>query len=300
MCTPWTISRLVRWRVKDWALSFFACGFPLDEEERETHPPSSPQVSIANMVFDTKDGTRKSKKKSKRGSRGNKCKQEKQRVTSGSVQAIDTGLAENRSITEDSSWPHFADEDYIVFCFREDGAFDVVKDCKSEGSGHVGCAIKSPRPVNRKLNYAGDAETVYNHSHEVLSKEDGHNINSTNKGESISDKEADEEDRESVYLDTESPSRGMRKGDQFEENIGDQCRTVSLESNDSNQSEGSTGSFAFPVLRWELSSSPAQMPKSEGLRLRKHKARHNVKHITSIPEGYSKQVLPQELLGSLH
>lgn len=39
-----------------------------------------------------------------------------------------------------------ADEDYIVFCFREDGAFDVMKDGKSEGNP------RNSRPVNRKVN----------------------------------------------------------------------------------------------------------------------------------------------------
>ncbi|KAH1248564.1 Protein BREAKING OF ASYMMETRY IN THE STOMATAL LINEAGE [Glycine max] len=45
------------------------------------------------------------------------------------------------------------------------------------------------------------------------------------------------------------------------------------ESSNSDQSEGSRSSFAFPVLGWEWIGSPVQMPKSEGLHLRKNKAR---------------------------
>ncbi|CAL5441994.1 unnamed protein product [Camellia sinensis] len=36
---------------------------------------------------------------------------------------------EDKEIDE-SSWPHFADEDYIFFCFKEDGAIHVVQDEK--------------------------------------------------------------------------------------------------------------------------------------------------------------------------
>lgn len=54
------------------------------------------------------------------------------------------------SSSNDSSWSHFTDEDYIVFCFREDGAFDVVKDyCKSE----TPCASRrSSLPPNQKVS----------------------------------------------------------------------------------------------------------------------------------------------------
>ncbi|KAJ6875098.1 hypothetical protein NC652_034731 [Populus alba x Populus x berolinensis] len=53
----------------------------------------------------------------------------------------------------------------------------------------------------------------------------------------------------------------------------DNCGTVSAKSSDSNQSDGSsTESFSFPVMHWELIGSPVQMPKSESLHARKHKA----------------------------
>ncbi|KAE8098798.1 hypothetical protein FH972_016835 [Carpinus fangiana] len=117
---------------------------------------------------------------------------------------------------DDSRWPHFSNEDYIVFCFRENGGFDVVKE--------------TSRRVNRK----------------------------------------DEE--ESIYFDAEGPTNGMRRRYQIAHEVED-CRLVSVGSSESNQSDGSNGSFAFPVLGWEWMGSPVQMPKSDGLQLRKHKAR---------------------------
>lgn len=55
-----------------------------------------------------------------------------------------------------SRWPRFADEDYIVFCFGEDGTFDVIKDGKGGASDHINCMTResrsSSRPVNRKVS----------------------------------------------------------------------------------------------------------------------------------------------------
>ncbi|XP_022738751.1 protein BREAKING OF ASYMMETRY IN THE STOMATAL LINEAGE-like [Durio zibethinus] len=218
MRTPWTLTRFVRWRVKDLASCFLACRFPL-EEEPEIHRSSSPQLPIRNMVFETKDETR-DKKRNKRLSRRNRCNNDRQLKQSPTVSRIDTPV-ENGN--DNSSWPRFSDEEYIVFCFREDGAFDVVMDnIKSE---------ESSLPVNRKLNYAEVKETEKQSSDKGRSNEVG------NEGEII-------------------PNRG----------------TVSVESSDSNQSDGSTGSFAFPVLGWEWIGSPVQMPKSEGTNPRKNKA----------------------------
>ncbi|RXH96471.1 hypothetical protein DVH24_008975 [Malus domestica] len=93
--------------------------------------------------------------------------------------------------------PRFSDEEYIVFFFKEDGAFEVVKNGKVEASNTIDCASRnSPRPANRK----------------------------------------DEEEEEN-YSGPEPPPSS---------NVEDRP-TVSVESSDSNQSDGSTGSFVFPV-----------------------------------------------------
>ncbi|XVF11735.1 hypothetical protein REPUB_Repub08aG0053300 [Reevesia pubescens] len=61
-------------------------------------------------------------------------------------------------------------------------------------------------------------------------------------------------------------SGSLRRRHQVEETQTSNGRpTVSVESSDSNQSDGSTGSFAFPVLGWERMGSPVQMPKSEDI-----------------------------------
>lgn len=55
---------------------------------------------------------------------------------------------------DDSNWSLSVDNDFIVFCFKEDGGFDVVKDyhgVKSEAHKGVTEKHKKSRPVNRKV-----------------------------------------------------------------------------------------------------------------------------------------------------
>ncbi|KAK4844073.1 hypothetical protein QYF36_016139 [Acer negundo] len=216
MWTHWSITRLVRWRVRDWASCFTACRFPLDED-KDSFPSSPPQLPIRNMV------------KGKRTRRRKECNKDR-------YGSIDSQSQQNIA----------DDEDYIVFCFSEDGAFDVVKDGKSEpSSNHIDCTRRSSWPVNRKINF-GESEKI---------------VNATNEEEIIPVKEYEEED--AVYLDIESAAS------RYQSDQG----MVSVESSDSNRSDNSTASFAFPVLGWEWMDSPAQMPKSEVLHLRKHKPR---------------------------
>ncbi|KAK9669084.1 hypothetical protein RND81_13G108100 [Saponaria officinalis] len=68
----------------------------------------------------------------------------KRRVTIGSNQSTSSGSGD----VDEPDWPPFADEDYIVFCFEEDGAFHVVEDSpktvptkfQCEYHGNVSCA----------------------------------------------------------------------------------------------------------------------------------------------------------------
>ncbi|WRX19609.1 hypothetical protein QQP08_012096 [Theobroma cacao] len=256
MSTPWTLTRFVRWRVRDWASCFLACRFPL-EEESETHRSSSPQLPIRNTVFETKEHTG-DKKSNKRLSRQNRRTKDRQLDLSPAVPR-NTASVENGS--DNSSWARFSDEEYIVFCFREDGAFDVVKDSKSEDSNH---SSRSSWPVNRKLNYAEDAERDKQSSDEGRSNEDG-------KEEEIIPAIEGDGEGSSICLEVELASGSIRRRHyQVEETLN--RGMVSVESSDSNQSDGSTGSFAFPVLGWEWMGSPVQMPKSDGRNPRKNKA----------------------------
>ncbi|KAA8542590.1 hypothetical protein F0562_023742 [Nyssa sinensis] len=236
MWTPWTITRLVRRRIKDWAMCFFVCRFPLDEEA-DTFCYSSTQVPGRSQETDEKLSS------------NSRLKQEGESIRS-STRAISTELAEKGS--DDSSWPRFADEDYIVFCFREDGAIHVVKDGKSESFDHVNRS--SSRPVNRKFIYGENAEKVHDSSQKDMSGQDG-------KGKG----------KRNIYLDTQLPPDEIRGGNCIKDTK--ECKFVT-ESSGSNQSDSSSASsFAFPVLRWEWTGSPVKMPKSEGQHSRKNKGR---------------------------
>ncbi|XP_028753757.1 protein BREAKING OF ASYMMETRY IN THE STOMATAL LINEAGE [Neltuma alba] len=162
---------------------------------------------------------------------------------------------------DDSSWSPFADEDYIVFCFREDGAFDVIKDGKSVKSeppcGFDGSS-RNPRPVNRKLNYGEDAEQV--------SKPGMHDGRSYPSGSYKQDEETD-----IICMSRQQNRDNFKRACQGGE-VEDRA-VMSSGSRDSNQSEGSTGSFAFPVLGWEWLGSPVQLPRTESMRPSKQKVR---------------------------
>lgn len=124
-----------------------------DDETDTTYQSSSTQV------YDTKDKTGNgSDKKLLRRNKWNKRRCARiNMMSSSSTQGRNNNnpvSAENASnINNDTSWPSFADEDYIVFCFKEDGAFDVVKDCKSEASNHIECTRRSSWPINHKKVY---------------------------------------------------------------------------------------------------------------------------------------------------
>ncbi|OMO72727.1 Plant disease resistance response protein [Corchorus olitorius] len=279
MCTPWTLTRFVRWRVKDLASCFLACRFPL-EGEAETRHSASSQVPIANMVFETKDetgGDYNKKKSNKRLSRRN-------RGNNGDRQVNPSPSVENGSGGggggDNSSWRGFSDEEYIVFCFREDGAFDVVKDYKSSEEYNHSRKSSSPRKLNNAAEDAERDDNKQSSNEGIRSNEDGNEEEVIN----IPAKEGDGEGN-SICLEIELASGSLRR-----RRLRSQCpvegtRTpnpgvVSVESSDSNQSDGSTGSFAFPVLGWEWTGSPVQMPKSdsdsegeeEGMSPRKNKA----------------------------
>ncbi|KAI6683292.1 hypothetical protein NL676_029205 [Syzygium grande] len=137
------------------------------------------------------------------------------------------------------------DEDYIVFCFREDGAFDVIKDNHDKSSASMsvsaqldGANLTAPRPVIRELDHS-ERETVRN---EVVKNTGSKDEGNGSRG-----------DEECV---------SSNKKDKKE---GSNIRKETTERTDSTKSDGSgRGSFSFPVLRWEWMGSPVQMPKPEG------------------------------------
>ncbi|KAI5313823.1 PREDICTED: BREAKING OF ASYMMETRY IN THE STOMATAL [Prunus dulcis] len=127
----------------------------------------------------------------------------------------------------------FIDEEFIVFCFKEDGALDIVKNGKPEAPSRIGCTSRnSPRPVNRELNYGEDTKRAKRCSNEERLTGKAYDIYPT-----TNDEDEDEEEEEENYLGIE-PHPGS---------IVEDRGMVSVESSDSNQSDGSTSSFAFPV-----------------------------------------------------
>ncbi|XP_074317116.1 uncharacterized protein LOC141653293 [Silene latifolia] len=77
----------------------------------------------------------------------------KRRVTIGSTQSTSSGSGD----VDEVDWPPFADEDYIVFCFEEDGAFHVVMEespktdstkLQCEFHGNVSCACTDENSVS--------------------------------------------------------------------------------------------------------------------------------------------------------
>ncbi|XP_038678594.1 protein BREAKING OF ASYMMETRY IN THE STOMATAL LINEAGE isoform X2 [Tripterygium wilfordii] len=225
MGTPWTVTRSIRWRMRDWASCFLACRFPLDEDHS-----TAPQIPIRKMNRHKNEDNRGNKTNHKRQSR--------------SINKKDRdGTLETEDGSEESSWPHFRDEDYIVFCFRDDGAIDVLKESRSESlSERNDCTSTSLWPSRRKSICSENDETVSKTSHENLSHEEGNDICLTNEGEIVPGEENGKAD--GVCVITESPSCENRKRFQIE----DIKVAVPVDSSDSNQSDGSAGSFSFPVL----------------------------------------------------
>ncbi|KAF7806288.1 protein BREAKING OF ASYMMETRY IN THE STOMATAL LINEAGE [Senna tora] len=142
MCTP----RLVRWRLRDWA----SCFLPLDDDDTARPPRVTPRNimgfdnkrSDINPIYDNKS------------SRPRKKRNHNTQISD----RMDRIQKHNKDRVDDSALSFSADEDYIVFCFREDGAFDVMQDGNKSSDGNP---TNHSRPVNRKLNYGEDAEQVW-------------------------------------------------------------------------------------------------------------------------------------------
>ncbi|XP_031736124.1 protein BREAKING OF ASYMMETRY IN THE STOMATAL LINEAGE [Cucumis sativus] len=206
------------------------------------------------------------------------CKKISRHRKHSSPQAKDVVVEKKTTTTGDSSsWPQFEDEDYIVFCFKEDGAFDVIKNGNNSDTSHC---IDLVSTSSRPLNYSkwDKAAKRYNNGDYVISpqKED--------EGEEMKNIHLDKEenrmanhnqliDKNSIVaVPTESSDSNYSDVANHNQMIDNHpIVAVPTESSDSNYSDVSNGSFAFPVLGWEWSGSPVQMPKSKGLQLRKHK-----------------------------
>ncbi|CAI9113372.1 OLC1v1013957C1 [Oldenlandia corymbosa var. corymbosa] len=192
-----TILKLARWRVRDLAACFFACEIPrIDHEEQNCSTSTGhPEVPRKNMVFDP-IGERRRKQKDEQKQRTKKSNQKK--VSVENSQKITRKSEEGLSRL--SSGSHFKEEEYIVFCFKDDGSIHLGKE--------------------KRTSEVSNATTV---------EEEG------------------SDDVELVW-----PPDEIKEIDHAG-NHGDQAKTLSsilsvTESSDSNRSDASSGSFAFPVI----------------------------------------------------
>ncbi|KAG4185624.1 hypothetical protein ERO13_A09G243850v2 [Gossypium hirsutum] len=170
--------------------------------------------------------------------------------------------------SENSSWICLPNEEYVVFCIKEDGAYDVmIESNKSEESNQ---SEKSSWLVNRK-----DAERDELSSDEGRSNEDG------SEGEANATKEQFwfNGERGTTCCEVELASISLKRLEEsrdsylFDGSTGLASGSLRRleESRDSYESDGSTGPFTFP---WDWIGSPVRMPlpTSEGITPSKNKA----------------------------
>ncbi|VFQ86679.1 unnamed protein product [Cuscuta campestris] len=135
---------------------------------------------------------------------------------------------------DDGSWPHFEEEDYIVFCFTEDGEIHVVEDRRSESSSAVPRTNIKLRSLRRRLMYEENGERGY------VDEERGDIVMPREKG---------------AFCMEEGEESGRGDGEGAKETICTRCddddggRLESCESRSGqyDHSSASRSSFAFPV-----------------------------------------------------
>lgn len=102
----------------------------------------TPQKPNRKMVFDPIGDSRMNRKKKL----NKKMEQRKKETVKVSAEKGEE-KGEN-----DSSWPRFSEEDYIVFCFEDDGGIHIVEDRKSEAFHQkIDHANLTSKPVCRKV-----------------------------------------------------------------------------------------------------------------------------------------------------
>ncbi|CAN4088331.1 unnamed protein product [Withania somnifera] len=236
MSSPYTVTRLVRWRIKDWVSCFYACRFPL-EEERGKFCSTTPQKSCRKMVFDPIGDSKKNRKK-----KLNKKMEQRKKET---VKVSAEEKAEEGE--NDSSWPRFSQEDYIVFCFEDDGEIHIVEDRKSEAFHQkIDHTNLTSKPVCRKLKYVDNAQEFPPKSQNDTVSVDGENSHVSAEEEIPLTDNNKGEGKRSDDMEDEWPPAVVKEISHIGE-VSDSKTTPSAESSDSNYSTGSTGSFAFPV-----------------------------------------------------
>ncbi|KAK8281912.1 hypothetical protein V6Z11_D09G274100 [Gossypium hirsutum] len=248
MFTPSILTRLVRWSVRAFASCFLACTFA-KEKQAEMNPSPSAKHSTGHVVSETKNNTGDEKISDK-----NRRQRDHSRTMSKSIVSVDKE-------SENSSWVCLPDEEYVVFCIKEDGAYDVtIESNKSEESNQ---SERSSWLVNRKMDSTEDAER------DELSSDEGRSNEDASEGEANATKEQGNEERAMTCSEVEFASSSLKRLEESRDSYQFDGRLE--ESRDSYESDGSTGSFTFPVLKLDWIGSPVPMPRKKGIGTRKNK-----------------------------
>ncbi|XP_073269620.1 protein BREAKING OF ASYMMETRY IN THE STOMATAL LINEAGE-like [Primulina huaijiensis] len=257
MSSPCT--RLDRCRVKDLASCFYPCRFPLEEESPGTIIRSTiPQMQKARMDANSKRSS-KTRDSSRKTSDANKiCNEEEKGESSAQSSTLDS--TDDNEVEEGSSrdpkWPRFSEEDYIVFCFREDGAIHMINDSKPS---------KTYDENNKKFRRQDRAER----SCDAIRGGgfDEHVEDTQTDAEEIPILVAKGEEKWCNEMESDWPEDEIKEIDSATIETKQGFEEESFESCNSNKSDTSTNSFSFPKLGIEWIGSPVHMPKPE-----KHRA----------------------------
>ncbi|KAK4362321.1 hypothetical protein RND71_017562 [Anisodus tanguticus] len=209
----------------------------------------TPEKTRRKMVFDPIGDSRQNRKK-----KLNKKMEQRKKET---VKVSAEEKAEEGE--NDSNWPRFSEEDYIVFCFEDDGGIHIVEDRKSEALHQkidkksetfhqkIDHANLNSKPVCRKKQhkYVENAQEFLPQSKNDTVSVDGENsYESAEEQIPVSDDKG--EGKGSNEMEDEWPPAVVKEISHIGE-VSESKTTPSAESSDSNYSYGSTGSFAFPV-----------------------------------------------------
>ncbi|XP_011086911.1 protein BREAKING OF ASYMMETRY IN THE STOMATAL LINEAGE [Sesamum indicum] len=266
MSSPCTVPRLFRCRVRDFASCFYACRLPLDEESDIRCKPS--QTLNESADFNSKRAVRGHRTSRKTSIVDRTCSEDR-----GESSVQSSSLTNSRGGRLDE--PRFAEEDYIVFCFREDGAIHMIGEGKSseaydesdehENTTSTTAAAADLRPINRKLNYS-ERVGLSRDSRKggMIGRDDGDTQISQDEIPSLEIKD-DEEERSKEMESAWGPESvdGIKEINNPIEQQQSASKMDSFESCDSTLSDTSTSSFAFPVLGIEWTGSPVHMPKTQ-------------------------------------
>ncbi|CAI9112763.1 OLC1v1013254C1 [Oldenlandia corymbosa var. corymbosa] len=234
-----TIIKLARWRVRDLAACFSTCKLPRIDEEPNPSTSSTDhhRGRTKNTILFDPIGEHKRKQKDEQ-KKLRKKKTNQRKVSAESSKQI-TRKSTEEGLSGLSSGSCFREEEYMVFCFQDDGTIHLVKEKRASEASNATSESKQKHRENDenvcRQSYVDADELsddkLYNAANGQLEEEEGRN------------------DMEVVW----QPPDEIKEISHIETHSDDQFKTLSsmlsvADSSDSNRSDASSGSFAFPVF----------------------------------------------------